>query len=257
MRRAGKRAARRRPRARARRSWAATGFVIGLPLDASRAARPPRAAEVRVDRCRALAKRTGYPVRYVDERFTTAARFPEPSTPSAARPAAARATSMRSRPPSCCNMRWLSQTDRHPGARSRRLTSGTASGIGSRKAHSLARRLAAVRLSALGIAAAIAAGMAAACGGEPHGVPEHVVIPLGASFRAAADSLGRAGIVEWPRAFRVYASLTHRDRVLKAGTYLLQRGISWSQGTRDASLTVAAKARAHRSRSPRDGVSLS
>lgn len=67
-----------------------------------------------------------------------------------------------------------------------------------------------------------------ACGGEPHGVPEHVVIPIGATFRAAADSLARADIVEWPRAFRLYASLTHRDRGLKPGTYLLQRGISWS-----------------------------
>ena len=114
---------------------------------------------------------------------------------------------MRSPPPCCCNMRWRSPADRHRGARS--------------------RRIAAVRLPAL--AMAIAAGMAAACGGEPHGVPEHVVIPIGSSFRAAADSLGRAGIVEFPRAFRVYASLTHRDRVLKAGTYLLQRGISWSE----------------------------
>jgi putative Holliday junction resolvase len=48
----------------------ATGFVIGLPLDAE-GGEPPRAAEVRLVGA-ALAKRTGYPVRYVDERFTTA-----------------------------------------------------------------------------------------------------------------------------------------------------------------------------------------
>jgi putative Holliday junction resolvase len=48
----------------------ATGFVIGLPLDAE-GGEPPRAAEVRVVGAE-LTKRTGYPVRYVDERFTTA-----------------------------------------------------------------------------------------------------------------------------------------------------------------------------------------
>ena len=70
---------------------------------------------------------------------------------------------------------------------------------------------------------------AAACGGAPHGVPEHVVIPTGSTFRAATDSLARADIVQWPVAFRLYASVTHRDRELKPGTYLLQRGISWSE----------------------------
>jgi UPF0755 protein len=106
-------------------------------------------------------------------------------------------------------MRWRYPADRPPGALASALT----------------RRAAAARLPVL----AIAAACASACGGEPHGVPEHVIIPLGASFRVAADSLGRAGVIEWPRAFRVYASLTHRDRGLKAGTYLLQRGISWSE----------------------------
>ena len=48
----------------------ATGFVLGLPLDAD-GGEPPRAAEVRVVGAE-LAKRTGFPVRYVDERFTTA-----------------------------------------------------------------------------------------------------------------------------------------------------------------------------------------
>jgi UPF0755 protein len=78
-------------------------------------------------------------------------------------------------------------------------------------------------------AAVMAAAAMAACGGDPHDVPAHVVIPIGSTFRAAADSLARADIVEWPRVFRLYASVTHRDRELKAGTYLLQRGISWSE----------------------------
>jgi len=49
----------------------ATGFVIGLPLDAA-GAETPRAADVRALGA-ALGSRTGLPVRYVDERFTTAA----------------------------------------------------------------------------------------------------------------------------------------------------------------------------------------
>jgi putative holliday junction resolvase len=49
----------------------ATGFVIGLPLD-SDGAETPRAAEVRAIGVE-LERRTGLPVRYVDERFTTAA----------------------------------------------------------------------------------------------------------------------------------------------------------------------------------------
>lgn len=49
----------------------ATGFVVGLPLDGN-GDDTPRATEVRrvADE---LAKRTGLPVRLVDERFTTAA----------------------------------------------------------------------------------------------------------------------------------------------------------------------------------------
>ncbi len=49
----------------------ATGIVLGLPLDAN-GDETPRAADVRAMGT-ALAARTGLPVRYVDERFTTAA----------------------------------------------------------------------------------------------------------------------------------------------------------------------------------------
>ncbi len=45
--------------------------MLGLPLDAN-GEETPRAAEVRAVGT-ALAARTGLPVRYVDERFTTAA----------------------------------------------------------------------------------------------------------------------------------------------------------------------------------------
>jgi putative Holliday junction resolvase len=49
----------------------AAGFVLGLPLDAD-GRDTPRTVEVRAVG-EALARRTGLPVRYVDERFTTAA----------------------------------------------------------------------------------------------------------------------------------------------------------------------------------------
>ncbi|MFI5239078.1 MAG: Holliday junction resolvase RuvX [Gemmatimonadales bacterium] len=49
----------------------AEGFVLGLPLDGS-GEETPRCAEVRVVGA-ALAERTGFPVRYVDERYTTSA----------------------------------------------------------------------------------------------------------------------------------------------------------------------------------------
>ncbi len=67
----------------------------------------------------------------------------------------------------------------------------------------------------------------AACG-HPTGPPERVVVPTGATFRAASDSLARAHIVSFPRLFRAYASLTHRDRVVKPGTYLFQHGETWT-----------------------------
>jgi putative Holliday junction resolvase len=49
----------------------ARGFVLGLPLD-EQGEDTPRAIEVRAVGAE-IARRTGLPVRYVDERFTTAA----------------------------------------------------------------------------------------------------------------------------------------------------------------------------------------
>lgn len=69
----------------------------------------------------------------------------------------------------------------------------------------------------------------AACAGEPYGAPVRVVIPTGASFRVAADSLARAGVITAPKMFRIYATVTGRDRALKAGTYQLRRGTGWSE----------------------------
>ena len=57
--------------ARRARELEARGFVLGLPLD-EEGADTARAAEVRA-LAAALERRTGLPVRLVDERFTTAA----------------------------------------------------------------------------------------------------------------------------------------------------------------------------------------
>jgi len=54
-----------------------------------------------------------------------------------------------------------------------------------------------------------------------------VIIPRGASFRVAADSLGRAGFVRFPVIFRLYARVTGHDREIQAGTYLLRQGMGW------------------------------
>lgn len=68
--------------------------------------------------------------------------------------------------------------------------------------------------------------VAAGCG-TGHGAAVRVTIPAGASMRAAADSLGRAGVIHLPTLFRVYASLHGGDRRIRAGTYLLRRDSGW------------------------------
>lgn len=69
--------------------------------------------------------------------------------------------------------------------------------------------------------------LATACSG-PHGAPVRVIVPRGASFRAAADSMARAGVIGFPLGFRVYARARGEDRQIQAGTYLLRRGTRWS-----------------------------
>jgi peptidoglycan lytic transglycosylase G len=63
--------------------------------------------------------------------------------------------------------------------------------------------------------------------GTPGGAGVRVTVPPGAGFHVAADSLAAKGIVYFPRFFRAYAGLLGRDRELKAGTYMLRRGMSW------------------------------
>jgi UPF0755 protein len=68
----------------------------------------------------------------------------------------------------------------------------------------------------------------AACSGEPHGAPARVIIPRGASFGQATDSLAKAKLVGWPKMFRLYGRLMGGDRNIKPGTYLLKPGTPWS-----------------------------
>lgn len=87
-----------------------------------------------------------------------------------------------------------------------------------------ARRVAvrmAVRMAVLALLT-----VSAACDG-PHGEAVRVIVPRGASFRTAADSMARAGVIDFPAAFRVYARATGRDRSIQAGTYLLRPGTHW------------------------------
>jgi UPF0755 protein len=72
------------------------------------------------------------------------------------------------------------------------------------------------------VALALAAFWITAGGGD--GTPARVVIPRGASFRVAAESLAVKGVVRSPLLFRVYAKMNGRDRAIKPGTYQLARG---------------------------------
>ena len=76
-------------------------------------------------------------------------------------------------------------------------------------------------------AAISAALLVSACAG-PSGDPVRVIIPRGATFRVAADSMSSAGVIGSPLAFRIYARARGRDRQIQAGTYLLRHGTRWN-----------------------------
>jgi UPF0755 protein len=83
------------------------------------------------------------------------------------------------------------------------------------------------RLERLARAAALAATVGlAACRGAGTG-RVRVIVPHGSTMRVAAESLAHAGVVQNATAFRLYAMLRRRDRSIRAGTYVFQRGRSW------------------------------
>jgi len=61
------------------------------------------------------------------------------------------------------------------------------------------------------------------------GAAERLVIPEGASLRAAADTLATHGIIRWPRLFEFYVRAKGADSAIKAGHYELRRGTGWSE----------------------------
>lgn len=77
------------------------------------------------------------------------------------------------------------------------------------------------------VVVAALSGIAVACGSAPDGPAIRVIVPRGASFATATDSLKAKGMVGAPTLFRVYARLKGDDRNIKPGTYLLKRGTSW------------------------------
>jgi UPF0755 protein len=98
----------------------------------------------------------------------------------------------------------------------------------------LARRLIAIALAALAaVVVAVTAVAVEALGllGRGGGRPVRVVVPRGASFRAVTDSLAARRLVRSTRLFRLYASLSGRDRAIKPGTYELNPGASYAEIT--------------------------
>ena len=78
-----------------------------------------------------------------------------------------------------------------------------------------------------GIAAALTATLLA-CSGSGTGPSVRVTIPQHTNLRVAADSLAKAGVIRSATFFRIYASLRHGDRGVKAGTYLLHKNAGWA-----------------------------
>jgi UPF0755 protein len=89
-------------------------------------------------------------------------------------------------------------------------------------------RLLARAAIALAFIGGLAAAWLLAARPDPTGRPVRVVIPRGASFRVAADSLGARGVVGSTTALRVWAKLKGRDRAIKPGTYEFRPGQSWA-----------------------------
>ncbi|MHB1224890.1 MAG: endolytic transglycosylase MltG [Gemmatimonadaceae bacterium] len=75
---------------------------------------------------------------------------------------------------------------------------------------------------------ALAVATVLGCGDPAPRAAVRVVVPSGATFRTAADSLVRAGVIRSSRLFGLYAKLAGRDRALKPGTYIIEPGRSWA-----------------------------
>jgi UPF0755 protein len=65
--------------------------------------------------------------------------------------------------------------------------------------------------------------------GRPQGAPIRVIVPKGATFSAATDSLNAAALIGSKFFFKLYARAKQTDRNIKPGTYLIKRGTPWSE----------------------------
>jgi UPF0755 protein len=79
----------------------------------------------------------------------------------------------------------------------------------------------------LGVVLFTGAMLTTACAGTPHGASTRVIVPRGASFAQATDSLAKAKLVGWPKLFRLYGRLSGGDRNIKPGTYLFRHDTPW------------------------------
>jgi UPF0755 protein len=84
------------------------------------------------------------------------------------------------------------------------------------------------RAKRFGRGLALALSFAAIACGSGSGPAVRVTIPSGANMRVAGDSLAKAGVIHYSRLFGVYASLRHRDRQIRSGTYMLHRDAGWA-----------------------------
>ena len=82
-------------------------------------------------------------------------------------------------------------------------------------------------LAALGLAAWFAYNEIEGSG-DAGAVSERVVIPKGASIRAAADSLAAHDVIGSPRLFRWYTAAADRERTIKPGTYQFPAGAGYA-----------------------------
>jgi UPF0755 protein len=64
--------------------------------------------------------------------------------------------------------------------------------------------------------------------GDPTDTPARVVVPKGASMRAAAESLAAHEVIHSTRLFRWYASFNGRERDIKPGTYQFAAGAGYA-----------------------------
>ncbi|MES2178548.1 MAG: endolytic transglycosylase MltG [Gemmatimonadota bacterium] len=56
-----------------------------------------------------------------------------------------------------------------------------------------------------------------------------IVVPKGANLRVTAESLYANHVIRFPRLFRAYGMVKGHDRSIRAGTYVLQPGMSWGE----------------------------